>query len=71
MAFMPTEFTAQNGQTVTLDDDAVRDLKALSTLTREPEDRLIADAIERLRQAMVPSTKAAAPKAARKAKGAQ
>ena len=70
-AVMPTEFTSPDGLTITLDDTAVRDLKALSTLTREPEHALIADAVERLRQAMIPSTKQAVAKAARKSKDAK
>lgn len=60
---MATEFTSADGQTVSLEPDSVRDLKALSTLTRQPEQELVADAIERLRQAMVPSTKPVAPRA--------
>lgn len=57
---MTQQFTTETGHTLTVDDDTVADLKALSTLTREPEEVLLAAAIEALRSARL-RTAAARP----------
>lgn len=63
MVAMPTKYTNEDGATIEIDGQSVTDLKALAALSRTPEHELLTDAIERLRQAMVPSTKPVAPRA--------
>lgn len=46
---MTQPYRNESGATVAIDDDTVADLKALATLTREPEEVLLAAAVESLR----------------------
>lgn len=61
-------FTNPDGLSIELDPATVDDLKALSLLTRQPENALLADAVERLRQGLLPSTKPPAARPGRKPK---
>lgn len=48
---MDTYTNTTTGSTITMQDDTVADLKALATLTREPEHLLLAQAVDALRAA--------------------
>ena len=65
-----TTYTAHNGLTIDLEDDTVSDLQALSHITRESTAALAKQAVEQLRNTLVPSTRVAVARAVRKSKGA-
>jgi predicted transcriptional regulator len=65
-----TAYTSPAGVTIELDDDTIADLQALSHITRKHTNDLARQAIEQLRNTLVPSTREAPARAARKAKGA-
>lgn len=65
-----TTYSAPNGYTIDLEDDTVDDLKALSHITRESTAALAKQAIEQLRNTLVPSTRVVVARAVRKQKGA-
>ncbi len=64
-----TSYTSPKQQTFELDDDTVDDLIALSHITRENTANLARQAVESLRNTLVPSTRVAVARAVRKAKG--
>lgn len=66
---MPT-YSTEDGPAIELDTDTVGDLLALSHITRKHTNELARQAIEQLRNTLVPSTREAPARAARKAKGA-
>lgn len=65
-----TTYTAPTGLTIDLEDDTVSDLQALSHITRESTAALAKQAIEQLRNTLVPSTRVVVARAVRKSKGA-
>lgn len=65
-----TQYTAPSGQVIELEDGTVNDLLALAHITRKSTDELARQAIEQLRNTLVPSTREAPARVARKAKGA-
>ncbi len=65
-----TTYSAPTGLTIDLEDDTVSDLQALSHITRESTAALAKQAIEQLRNTLVPSTRVAVARAVRKSKGA-
>ena len=65
-----TTYTSPSGLTIDIDDETVDDLKALSHITRESTAALAKQAIEQLRNTLVPSTRIAVARAVRKSKGA-
>lgn len=52
-----TKFNGPDGSQFELHDDTIRDLLALAFITREPTQDLAAEAIEQLRNDLVPTTK--------------
>lgn len=52
-----TKFNGPDGTQFELNDDTIRDLLALSFITRETTQDLAAEAIEHLRNDLVPTTK--------------
>jgi hypothetical protein len=66
---MPT-YSTPDGPQIELDTDTVSDLLALSHITRKHTNDLARQAIEQLRNTLVPSTREAPARAVRKAKGA-
>lgn len=68
---MDTYTNGISGATITLQDDTVADLKALATLTREPEHVLLAAAVESLRAARLRTAQSRPAAGARPRKGAQ
>ena len=65
-----TTYTSNHGLTIDLEDDTVSDLQALSHITRESTAALAKQAVEQLRNTLVPSTRIAVARAVRKQKGA-
>ena len=65
-----TTYTSNHGLTIELEDDTVSDLQALSHITRESTAALAKQAVEQLRNTLVPSTRIAVARAVRKQKGA-
>ena len=65
-----TLFTDNNGRSLDIDDTTVDDLVALSHITRESTATLAKQAVEQLRNTLVPSTRVAIARAVRKGKGA-
>lgn len=65
-----TTYSSPTGITIDLEDDTVDDLKALSHITRENTAVLARQAIEQLRNTLVPSTRVVVARAVRKSKGA-
>jgi len=65
-----TTYSSPEGLTIDLHDDTVNDLMALSHITRENTANLARQAIEQLRNTLVPSTRVAVARAVRKSKGA-
>ncbi len=65
-----TQYSSPNGTTIDLEDDTVDDLKALSHITRESTALLAKQAVEQLRNTLVPSTRVVVARAVRKQKGA-
>lgn len=63
-------YTDNNGRSLDIDDTTVDDLIALSHITRESTAALAKQAIEQLRNTLVPSTRVAVARAVRKQKGA-
>lgn len=63
-------YSTPEGREFDLDEDTLKDLLALSDITRKPANELARQAIEQLRNTLVPSTREAPARAARKAKGA-
>lgn len=53
-----TKFNGPDGVQFEIHDDTIRDLLALSFITREATQDLAAEAIEHLRNDLVPTTKA-------------
>ena len=64
------QYSSPNGTTIDLEDDTVDDLKALSHITRESTALLAKQAVEQLRNTLVPSTRGVVARAVRKQKGA-
>lgn len=65
-----TTYNSPTGITIDLEDDTVDDLKALSHITRESTAMLAKQAVEQLRNTLVPSTRVPVARAVRKSKGA-
>lgn len=65
-----TTYTSHSGLTIDLEDDTVSDLQALSHITRESTAALAKQAVEQLRNTLVPSTRVVVARAVRKSKGA-
>lgn len=65
-----TTYTDNNGRSLDIDDTTVDDLIALSHITRESTAALAKQAIEQLRNTLVPSTRTVVARAVRKQKGA-
>lgn len=68
---MDTYTNTTTGSTITLQDDTVADLKALATLTREPEHVLLAAAVESLRAARLRTAQSRPAAGAKARKSAQ
>jgi predicted transcriptional regulator len=60
-----TEYTDPTGQAFELDEDTIADLKALAHLTRQHTNEVAAQAIEQLRNTLIPSTREPATRAPR------
>ena len=65
-----TTYTDNNGRSLDIDDTTVDDLLALSHITRESTAALAKQAVEQLRNTLVPSTRTVVARAVRKQKGA-
>jgi len=65
-----TAYSSPKGIEFELEDDTVDDLKALSHITRESTATLAKQAVEQLRNTLVPSTRVAVARTVRKGKGA-
>lgn len=65
-----TTYTDNNGRSLDIDDTTVDDLIALSHITRESTAALAKQAVEQLRNTLVPSTRTVVARAIRKQKGA-
>ncbi len=65
-----TTYTDNNGRSLDIDDTTVDDLIALSHITRESTAALAKQAVEQLRNTLVPSTRTVVARAVRKQKGA-
>lgn len=63
-------YTDNNGRSLDIDDTTVDDLIALSHITRETTAALAKQAVEQLRNTLVPSTRTVVARAIRKQKGA-
>lgn len=68
---MTQQFIADSGESIIIHPDTVSDLKALATLTREPEESLLAAAVESLRSARLRTATARPPSATPRRKAAQ
>jgi hypothetical protein len=56
---MSTKYTSETGDSVAIDPTAVQHIKALETLTGRPTDDLLNEAVNDIRQKLVPSTRPA------------
>ncbi len=65
-----TTYSSPDGHTIDLENDTVSDLLALSHITRESTAVLAKQAVEQLRNTLVPSTRVVVARAVRKSKGA-
>jgi len=56
---MSTKYTSETGDSVAIDPTAVQHIKALETLTGRSTDDLLNEAVNDIRQKLVPSTRPA------------